>query len=133
EQLDFAAPGWSTDGLQAAARHGRVGARIHARLQGHGEGAVHPGVLPQRGLAERRASPERARRDPPRSVTPIRSGVRGSRLGLPGAALAHHTGLMSPCALVAIGLLALVFSGCSLAARTFGSSVDAKLITPSLR
>ena len=40
---------------------------------------------------------------------------------------------MSPCALVAIGLLALVFSGCSLAGRTFGGYVDDKLISTSVR
>ena len=40
---------------------------------------------------------------------------------------------MSPRALVAIGLLALVFSGCSLAGRTFGGYVDDKLISTSVR
>ncbi len=33
--------------LQAAARDGRVGARVHARLQGHGEEEIRRGVLPQ--------------------------------------------------------------------------------------
>ena len=40
---------------------------------------------------------------------------------------------MSPRALIAIGLLASVFSGCSLAGRTFGGYVDDKLIRTSVR
>ena len=40
---------------------------------------------------------------------------------------------MFPRALVVVGLLAVVFGGCSLAGRTFGSYVDDKLISTSVR
>lgn len=53
--------------------------------------------------------------------------------GLPGAALAPHTPLMSGRALVVVVLLAVLFGGCSLAGRTFGTYVDDKVISGSVR
>lgn len=55
------------------------------------------------------------------------------RSGLPGVALAFHTALMSPRALLGVLLLAVLFGGCSIAGRTFGAYVDDKVISGSVR